>query len=75
MTNSPILERYLQTVAPGLDGCINEYDVFFFGAGGSGKSFLAMYPELSPTGFIDNSSSLWGTPNRLSRIFRTRTMW
>ena len=60
MSESPILRRYLQTVVPSLDDRMDEFDVFFFGAGGSGKSFLAMYPELSPKGFIDNSPSLWG---------------
>ena len=61
MSESPILRRYLQTVVPSLDRQMNELDVFFFGAGGSGKSFLEMYPELSPKGFLDNSPSLWGT--------------
>ena len=61
MSRPSILDRYFDAVSPGLRERIGMCNVFFFGAGGSGKSFLKMYPELSPVGFIDNSPTLWGT--------------
>jgi len=55
------LLSYLELAVPHLVPLINDLDIYLFGAGGSGESFLQMFPRIHPDAYLDNNSALWGT--------------